>query len=411
MGPARAVPQRMKVLTFSTLYPNAARPAHGIFVETRLRQLIATGQVESKALAPVPWFPLRHAAFGEYALHARAPSHEHRHGIEVMHPRYPLIPKIGMTLAPMLLAQAVKPAIRSLLERFEFDAIDAHYLYPDGVAAAILGKQFGKPVVLTARGTDVTLVPQHRLPRAMILWAARSAAAIITVSRSLKDGLAGLGVPPERITVLRNGVDLDRFRPIEREATRARLGLRKTTLLSVGHLIARKAHHLAVRAVGLLPDAELIIIGDGPELAALQALAQRTGVAHRVRLLPAMRQEELRQYYGAADALILASSREGWANVLLESMACGTPVIASNVGGAAELVTANAAGILFEERTAEGLAAAIRELFSAYPDRGATRRFAEQFGWDATTKGQLQLFSQVLDANPPPPAMQAARAG
>jgi hypothetical protein len=184
----------MKVLTFSTLYPNAARPAHGIFVETRLRQLIATGQVESKVLAPVPWFPLRHAAFGEYALHARAPSQEHRHGIEVIHPRYPLIPKIGMTLAPMLLAQAVKPAIRSLLERFEFDAIDAHYLYPDGVAAAILGKQFGKPVVLTARGTDVTLVPQYRLPRAMILWAARSAAAIITVSRSLKNGLAGLGV-------------------------------------------------------------------------------------------------------------------------------------------------------------------------------------------------------------------------
>src|SRR5262245_52804400 len=214
----------MRLLTFSTLYPHAGRPTHGIFVQPRLRQLVARGQVESKVLAPVPWFPFRYRGFGDYARHALAPALEHRHGIEVAHPRYPLIPKVGMTLAPFLLAQAVKPAIRSLLERYDFDAIDAHYLYPDGVAAAILGKHFGKPVVLTARGTDVTLIPDYRLPRAMILWAARNAAAIITVSRSLKDGLAALGVPSERITVLRNGVDLEQFRPTEREAARARLG-------------------------------------------------------------------------------------------------------------------------------------------------------------------------------------------
>lgn len=389
----------MKILTFSTLFPHASRPAHGIFVETRLRQLVASGQVESKVVAPVPWFPFRHAAFGDYALHARAPADERRHGIEVLHPRYPLIPKIGMTLAPVLLAQAVKPAIRRLLERYDFDAIDAHYLYPDGVAAAILGRHFAKPVVMTARGTDVTLIPRYRLARAMIVWAARRAAAIIAVSRSLKDGLAGLGVPPERVTVLRNGVDADFFRPAtDRQAARARLGLRNTTLLSVGHLIERKAHHLAVGALPLLPDADLVVIGDGPELGALRALAQRTGVAHRLRLLPAMSQEALREYYGAADALILASSREGWANVLLESMACGTPVIASNVGGASELVTAPAAGVLFEERTAQGLAAAARRLLSADPDRGATRRHAGKFSWAATTRGQIEIFGAVMPA-------------
>lgn len=385
----------MRLLTFSTLYPHAGRPTHGIFVETRLRQLVASGQVESKVVAPVPWFPLRHSAFGDYALHARAPAGERRHGIDVLHPRYPLIPKIGMTLAPALLVQSVKPTIRRLLERYDFDAIDAHYLYPDGVAAAILGRCFGKPVVMTARGTDVTLIPRYRLPRAMILWAARSAAAIITVSRSLKDGLADLGLPPERVTVLRNGVDADFFRPPDRETARARLGMRNTTLLSVGHLIERKAHHLAVGALALLPDAHLVLIGDGPELGALRALAQRAGVAHRIRFLPAMSQESLREYYGAADALVLASSREGWANVLLESMACGTPVIASNVGGASELVTAPEAGVLFEERTAQGLATAVRRLLSAYPDRAATRRHAEQFSWAATTRGQIELFRAI----------------
>src|SRR5688572_15378770 len=125
----------MKLLTFSTLYPNAARPIHGIFVETRLRELLASGQVESKVVAPVPWFPIRHAAFGDYARHASVPAEERRHGVEVLHPRYPLIPKLGMTAAPLLLAQAMKPTIRKLLQRYDFDAIDAHYLYPDGVAA------------------------------------------------------------------------------------------------------------------------------------------------------------------------------------------------------------------------------------------------------------------------------------
>src|SRR5688500_13810977 len=130
----------MKILTFSTLYPHPARPIHGIFVETRLRQLVASGRITSKVIAPVPWFPFRHAWFGEYALHARAPREEERNGIEVLHPRYPLLPKIGMTMAPLLLAYAARPTIERLSQAYPFDLIDAHYLYPDGVAAALIGR-------------------------------------------------------------------------------------------------------------------------------------------------------------------------------------------------------------------------------------------------------------------------------
>src|SRR5215831_12559923 len=232
--------RRMKILTFSTLYPHSARPSHGIFVETRLRHLLASGKVESKVVAPVPWFPSRNARFGEYAIHARAPREETRNGIDVLHPRYPLPPKVGMTLAPFLLAGAVSPIIDRILRTYAFDLIDAHYFYPDGVAAALLGKRLGKPVVITARGTDVNLIPRYRLPRAMIRWAARRAAGMITVARALKDDLIRIGVPGERIEVLRNGVDLQLFRPVEREATRRKLGMSHTTLLSVGLLIPRK---------------------------------------------------------------------------------------------------------------------------------------------------------------------------
>jgi teichuronic acid biosynthesis glycosyltransferase TuaC len=388
----------MRILTFSTLYPNAARPAHGIFVETQLRQLLATGQIESSVVAPVPWFPSRNPLFGTYALHASAPREERRHGIHILHPRYLVVPKVGMTLAPYLLAQSVKPVIERVLSQTQFDLIDAHYFYPDGVAAALLGRHFGKPVVISALGTDVNLVPRYWLPRQMILWAARHAAGMITVARALKDKLVALGVPAERIEVLRNGVDLQLFQPVDREGWRRRFGFRRTTLLSVGNLVALKGHDLAIRALRLLPEIDLVIIGNGPERAALGALARELDVSDRVTFAGVMAQEDLRHYFGAADALVLASSREGWANVLLESMACGTPVIASKVGGTPEVVAAPEAGVMMSERTPEALAEAARGLFSSYPDRRATRRYAEGFSWDATTESHLQLFKRILSA-------------
>jgi teichuronic acid biosynthesis glycosyltransferase TuaC len=386
----------MKILTFSTLYPHAARPSHGIFVETRLRHLLASGRVESRVVAPVPWFPSRNARFGEYAVHARAPREEQRHGIQVLHPRYPLLPKIGMTISPLLLACAVTPLVERVLRSYPFDLIDAHYFYPDGVAAAMIGKRLGKPVVITARGTDVNLIPRYRLPRAMIRWAARRASGMITVARALKDDLVRIGVPGERIEVLRNGVDLRLFRPVERDAARVRLGFSRVTLLSVGHLIPRKAHDLVIRALRSLPAMDLVVIGDGPERGALEALARDSAVADRVRFVGSVSQDELRSYYGAADALILASSREGWANVLLESMACGTPVVASRAGGSPEVVSAPEAGVLMAERTPEAVVEGVQRLFARHPDRAATRRYAEQFSWEETTRGQLRLFESVI---------------
>ena len=130
-----------------------------------------------------------------------------------------------------------------------------------------------------------------------------------------------------------------------------------------------------------------------------------------MRFVGSVNQQDLRRFYCAADALVLASSREGWPNVLLEAMACGTPVIATAVGGVPEIVTSPDAGAVVKERSAPALARAVRELLARPRERAATRRFAEQFGWDATSKGQLQLFRQVLAANPAQRAMQMARAG
>jgi glycosyltransferase involved in cell wall biosynthesis len=208
-----------------------------------------------------------------------------------------------------------------------------------------------------------------------------------------------LGAAPEKVTTLRNGVETSVFRPVDRAAARAALGLARPTLISVGLLIPRKGHDRTIAALAELPEFELIIVGEGPERGRLEALVATLGLGGRVRLLGARPHAELPLYYGAADAMVLASSREGWANVLLESMACGTPVVASDIPGNSEVVAAQAAGLVVEANTPAGIAAGVRQLFSALPARAATRDYAERFGWEETSAGQLAVFRRVIGSN------------
>jgi len=390
----------LRLLTFSTLYPNAAQPNHGVFVENRLRHLVASGTATSTVVAPVPWFPSRHARFGGWARYAAAPAEELRHELRVLHPRYAALPRLGMYTAPWALLQAGRAALARLrAEGVRFDAIDAHYLYPDGVAAVWLAREEGLPVVITARGSDTSLMPSFALPRRLIGAALREADALIAVSAGLAEGLIALGAASEKVSVLRNGVDLAAFAPpADRVALRAELGLSGSVILSVGHLIERKGHHHAIAALTDLPGANLLIAGEGPERQALAALADRLGVAARVRLLGARPHGELARLYGAADVLVLASTREGWANVMLEAMACGTPVVAGPAWGSREAISTADAGLVLDEVGPGPIAAALRRLLADPPARSATYAHAKRFSWDQTTRGQAELFGNVLAA-------------
>lgn len=393
-GHGRAV----RILTFTTLFPNAINPHHGVFVENRLRQLLGSGQVSARVVAPVPWFPSRIPLFGRYADMANVPLREERHRILVDHPRYLVVPKVGMHVAPIFLFLSARRHIRKMMDDgFEFDLIDSHYCYPDGVAAVMLGRHFSKPVTITARGTDVNLIADHPIPRRMIRWAGSRADGVISVCEALRTRLSEIGVSGDKVRVMRNGVDLELFRPLpDRVGLRKRLGLNQFILLSVGHLIRRKGHDLVIRALVDLPEARLLIAGGGPEQAALQGLSKRLQVADRVQFLGVVPHGELVDYYNAADVLVLASSREGWANVLLESMACGTPVVASNVWGTPEVVAAPEAGLLMQERNPRALARAVQTLRDRLPDRRDTRAYACQFGWDPTTASQVELFRSIV---------------
>lgn len=183
----------IRLLTFTTLYPNAAMPGRAVFVENRQRHLLASGQVTARVVAPVLWFPFRGTRFRSYGAFARVPREETRHGIPILHPRYAVIPKIGTNLAPALLQAGTASLLRRLLRAEPFDLIDAHYLYPEDVAAVWLGRRLGIPVVLTGRGTDITLFTTYPIPRRLILGAVARADGMITVAQGLKDHLVRLG--------------------------------------------------------------------------------------------------------------------------------------------------------------------------------------------------------------------------
>ena len=392
----------LRVLTFSTLFPSSVRPGHGIFVETRLRELLRSGRVESRVVAPVPWFFSGHPKFGEYALGAKTPLRETRNGLDVQHPRYVLLPQVGMTLAPFTLALGARGAIQRLLdEGFDFDVIDAHYYYPDGVAAALLARHFNKPLTITARGSDINLVAHHTIPRRLMLWASRRASASIVVSSALKHAMRNIGMAPTCVLVMPNGVDARRFHLRPQHAARAELGWPDApTLLSVGNLVENKGHHLVIEALTHMPQFRLVIAGDGPQRRALETLVARSNLASRVQFMGSVDQAQLATCYCAADVLVLASSREGWPNVLLESMACGTPVVATRVGGVPEIVTSNRVGQLMASRTVGELVDAVTRLWGNLPDRATVRARAQELSWDSTTNAQLAVFDQIANVCP-----------
>lgn len=392
-------PARLRVLTFSSLFPSSARPRHGIFVETRLRKLVQDCDVDARVIAPVPWFPLDHGVFGAYAKFAATPrSATLDSGLRVTYPRYLMLPRLGVRFQPDSMALAGAGVVRQLCRSgWVPDIIDAHYFYPDGVAAAALGHRLGIPVVITARGTDINVLGTLPGPARRILRAAQQAASVVAVSTRLKQALVAMGVAESKILVLRNGIDLELFRPENPAAARKRLALPDGPLaVCVGNLVPEKGQALAIESLGHLPGCHLVIVGDGPARSELVALARRLGLEDRVSFLPVMLQAELRYLYSSADVMLLTSTREGWPNVVLESLACGTPVVSVDVGAVGEMLTSEHVGRVVQGRQPSDLAAAVATVLARPAQRSEIRRHAADFDWPSISRAQHELFCRAL---------------
>jgi glycosyltransferase involved in cell wall biosynthesis len=390
----------MRILIFTSLFPNAKRPDFGIFIFQRILHLARRSGTFLKVVAPVPYFPswITSSRWGRYGL---LPCEERVENLSVYHPRYPLLPVVLMPLHGLLMFVGSLLLVRRLHHQFRFDCIDTHYVYPDGFAAILLGKVLGLPVIVSARGTDINVFPSFPSIRPLIVWSLRKAAGIIAVSTSLKNAMIGLGLPADKILVIPNGVDTNRFHPLPPGEARRNLGLPKDgkIIVCVASLTEGKNHSLLISAFAkMLGDsrgAKLFLIGDGPLRPALQELIGKLRMQENVILVGAKPNQELALWYSAADVSCLVSSREGWPNVIMESIACGTPVVATRVGGVPEIIYSSELGLLAEQNS-DSIAVALESALTKAWDRDALALHAQSRGWDEVANEVEQYLSSRI---------------
>lgn len=386
----------MKILVFTTLFPNSKMPNQCVFVKDRIVNLAKLCDV--RVVAPVPHFPPLKINKKWFAF-SRIPLEEELDGLKVYHPRYFITPKIFRSLYGFFMFLDTIGFVKRLRKDFDFDLIDAHFVYPDGLAAVLLGKASGRKVIVTARGTDINWYPKFKFIRKLIRYCLKNADAIISVNEDLKDKMIALGTEADNIEVVHSGVDQNRFFPIPISEARERLGIdkNKKILLSAGRLIEGKGFQFLIKAMSLIEDdgLELFIIGSGDYKKQLAELISKLNLKNRVKLLGEMPHAELSKWYKAADLFCLTSLHEGRPNVILESLACGTPVLTMNKWGMSDLVK-DGSGVLIDSYDHSVIAEGIRSAIDRRWDRDAIARSMKGRGWDETSERSINLFDKTL---------------
>lgn len=384
----------LRILTLATLFPNAAQPNFGIFVERQTAGLAARPAIDVTIVNPVGIPPWPFSSAGRYRAIHNLPLHEEWRGLNVYRPRFPVIPKIGGSMNPSLIARAILPLVRRLHDRAPFDLVDAEFFYPDGPAAMRIAGALDLPFTVKARGADIHHWGGIPACRTQMLAAANEASGLLAVSAALKADMAALGMAADKIMVHYTGLDQERFFSRDRAAEKAKLGLTGPVMLCVGALIPRKNQALLIAALPQLPDVTLVLAGQGESEAEYRALAQRLGVAERVQFMGNVPHDDLPRLFAAADIMALVSKSEGLANAWVESLACGTPVIASNVGGAPELIRSPHAGrIVAQDATA--IVSAAKDLLDRPSPPGSVAAEVRHFSWDANAEALDRCFRWI----------------
>ena len=297
----------MRILSISTLYPNDSAPNFGIFVERQMQAVARRGDAELVLVNPLGLPPWPLSLHPRYRALARLPAAENRGGVQVVRPRFRLLPKIGGRCNPAAIARGVLPLVRRLHADKPFDLVDAQFFYPDGPAAARIAAALDLPLSIKARGSDIHVWGEQAGTAQQVLAAGHQAAGMLAVAEGIADDMAALGLPRERITIHRTGLDRARFRPLDRANARAKFGFAADVplLVTVGALNPRKGQCFAIDALLHLPTAQLALAGAGPGEADLHAQAARLGLEARVHFLGSVPNADLPELLSAANVFVL----------------------------------------------------------------------------------------------------------
>lgn len=330
----------MRILTITNLYPNPLQPNRATFNRHRLRIINESHPV--RVISPISWvdeWKARRA--GKPPLPAtRQLQFE---GLTIDHPPYFFPPKFGRRWYGHFFSRSIRKCFDRAIEEFRPDVLFAPWAYPDGWAAVRLGRSAKLPVVLQCHGSDVLLLDRFPSRKQRTVEAVKGADGVVAVSRDIARNLEAMGVSAERIRVVYDGVDFTKFHPASKSDAKSAIDISGSSplVLFVGNLLPVKAVDVLLEACGQLMREsfpfQLVIVGDGPLRPKLEAQRAAPGLTERVKFVGAIAHEELPRWFQAADLFVLPSHSEGVPTVLLEASACGTPWVASRVGGIPEI--------------------------------------------------------------------------
>jgi teichuronic acid biosynthesis glycosyltransferase TuaC len=384
----------MRVLTFTALFPNAAENALGIFNLQKMTHFNDRPGNLVVVVAPLPFSPGWLGA--RWKKISSIPRLERIGNLTVYHPRYFLLPKVSLCFHGLLMCMGSYLLVRRLHKQEGFHCIDAHYVYPDSFAAIIMGKLLDLPVIVSAHGTDINLFATYRTILPMVRWTLKNAAGCLAVSKALLAKMVELGAVAETSLEIGNGVDTNRFYPVSRMEARSALSLREEMLskdaqmiICVAALIPLKGHRYLISAVRDVaqryPNLQVYFLGTGSERASLEQHARTCGIADRINFAGQRPYDELPLWYSAANVSCLLSSREGWPNVLLESLACGTPVVATGVGAVPEIIVSGEIGIIVRQDT-DDIARGLSQALDHRWDQEVILRYSRSRTWETVAQ-------------------------
>lgn len=396
----------MRALLFSNLFPTSRDANRGLFTRQIAAELARLCELE--VAVPLPWFPPGRLAARLAPGYAREfgglASELTVDGVRVSYPRYLLIPRLSERAHDRFMYRGVRSTIEQRHAVKPFDVINAHWLFPDGVAAMRLGERLKVPVVLTGLGCDVNEDLRDPAKGPRILQALRASAAVTAVSQPLADGLRAAGVPAEKLTVIPNGVDTARFRPGDAAAARRQLGLGPGPLVvCVSRLSFEKGVDVLIESArhlrGTLPEARVVIVGEGAQRPALEALIASAGLATHVRLVGAVPHADVATWMTAADAIAMPSRREGHPNAAMEALACGRPLVASRVGALGELIT-EPRGITVAAGDVAALARALHDALRRSWDHAAIAASVQEQSWARAAAAYERVLRRAASFDP-----------